>query len=45
MKEIKAFINPKRFLAIAKNFKREYFCCFTEFQGDGVVELNITNRV
>jgi len=45
MKEIIAFIQPEMLLDIAKNFKREYFCCFTEFQGDGVVELNITNRV
>tara|TARA_R110001583_G_scaffold39260_1_gene125975 strand:+ start:14579 stop:14716 length:138 start_codon:yes stop_codon:yes gene_type:complete len=45
MKEIIAFIQLERLLYIAKNFKREYFCCFTEFQGDGVVELNIRIRV
>ncbi|WP_457616384.1 P-II family nitrogen regulator [Lutibacter sp.] len=36
MKEIKAFIRPEKLIDVAKNLKREQFCCFTVFEGEGV---------
>lgn len=36
MKEIKAFIRPERLIDVAKNLKKEHYCCFTVFEGEGV---------
>ena len=36
MKEIKAFIRPEKLNALAESLKREQFCCFTVFEGEGV---------
>ncbi len=36
MKEIKAFIRPEKLNKLAENLKREQFCCFTVFEGEGV---------
>ncbi|TVZ26845.1 nitrogen regulatory protein P-II family [Gillisia sp. Hel_I_86] len=36
MKEIKAYIREKRLIDVAENLKKENFCCFTVFQGEGV---------
>ena len=36
MKEIKAFIRPEKLLEVAKSLKKEHFCCFTVFKGEGV---------
>lgn len=36
MKEIKAFIRPEKLNRLAKHLKKEKFCCFTVFEGEGV---------
>lgn len=36
MKEIKAFIRPERLIEVAKTLKKEHYCCFTVFEGEGV---------
>lgn len=36
MKEIKAFIRPEKLNSVAENLKKEQYCCFTVFQGEGV---------
>ena len=36
MKEIKAFIRPEKLNVLAENLKKEKFCCFTVFEGEGV---------
>ncbi|MDX1828843.1 MAG: P-II family nitrogen regulator [Lutibacter sp.] len=36
MKEIKAFIRPEKLNFVAQNLKKEHFCCFTVFEGEGV---------
>ncbi|RXP54816.1 P-II family nitrogen regulator [Lutibacter sp. HS1-25] len=36
MKEIKAFIRPEKLNTVAKYLKKEHFCCFTVFKGEGV---------
>lgn len=36
MKEIKAFIRPERLNTLAESLKKEQFCCFTVFEGEGV---------
>ena len=36
MKEIKAFIRPENLKMLAENLKKENFCCFTVFEGEGV---------
>ncbi|HHC78913.1 MAG TPA: P-II family nitrogen regulator [Flavobacteriia bacterium] len=36
MKEIKAFIRPEKLNKLAENLKKEQFCCFTVFEGEGV---------
>ncbi len=35
MKEIKAFIRPSKVNAVALNLRKNDFCCFTFFEGDG----------
>lgn len=35
MKEIKAFIRPSKVNALALNLRKNDFCCFTFFEGDG----------
>lgn len=36
MKEIKAFIRPEKLNKLAEHLKKEKFCCFTVFEGEGV---------
>ena len=36
MKEIKAFIRPEKLNVVAEYLKKEQYCCFTVFQGEGV---------
>ena len=36
MKEIKAFIRPEKLNVLAESLKKEQFCCFTVFEGEGV---------
>jgi len=36
MKEIKAFIRPEKLNKVAENLKKNKFCCFTVFEGEGV---------
>tara|TARA_R110001583_G_scaffold136265_1_gene288116 strand:- start:596 stop:925 length:330 start_codon:yes stop_codon:yes gene_type:complete len=36
MKEIKAFIRPKKLNSVAEYLKKEHYCCFTVFEGEGV---------
>jgi len=36
MKEIKAFIRPEKLNKLADHLKKEKFCCFTVFEGEGV---------
>jgi len=36
MKEIKAFIRPEKLNEVAKSLKKDQFCCFTVFEGEGV---------
>ncbi len=36
MKEIKAFIRPEKLNTVTDNLRREQFCCFTVFEGEGV---------
>lgn len=36
MKEIKAFIRPEKLNILAESLKKEQFCCFTVFEGEGV---------
>ena len=36
MKEITAFIRPEKLNAVAEYLKKEQYCCFTVFQGEGV---------
>jgi len=36
MKEIKAFVRKERLNEVAKNLKKDQFCCFTVFEGEGV---------
>lgn len=36
MKEIKAFIRPEKLTVLAEHLKKEQFCCFTVFEGEGV---------
>ena len=36
MKEIKAFIRPEKLIEVSKNLKKEHYCCFTVFEGEGV---------
>jgi len=36
MKEIKAFIRPEKLNAVAQNLKKNKYCCFTVFEGEGV---------
>ena len=36
MKEIKAFVRKERLNEVAKNLKKNQFCCFTVFEGEGV---------
>ena len=35
MREIKAFIRPGKVSEVAMNLKKNGFCCFTFFEGDG----------
>jgi nitrogen regulatory protein P-II 1 len=35
MKEIKAFIRPEKINAVALNLRKNGYCCFTVFEGDG----------
>ncbi len=39
MKEIKAFIRQEKLTEVAENLKKERFCCFTVFEGEGVGEF------
>lgn len=36
MKEIKAFIRPEKLNSVAEHLKKEHYCCFTVFEGEGV---------
>lgn len=36
MKEIKAFIREEKLIDVAKHLKKDQFCCFTVFEGEGV---------
>jgi nitrogen regulatory protein P-II 1 len=36
MKEVKAFIRPGKLTKLAEHLKKEKFCCFTVFEGEGV---------
>ncbi|MDE3741072.1 P-II family nitrogen regulator [Maribacter polysaccharolyticus] len=36
MKEIKALIRKEMLTKVAKGLKKEHFCCFTVFEGEGV---------
>jgi len=36
MKEIKAFIREEKLTEVAKHLKKNQFCCFTVFEGEGV---------
>tara|TARA_R110000868_G_scaffold110522_4_gene299348 strand:- start:675 stop:1004 length:330 start_codon:yes stop_codon:yes gene_type:complete len=36
MKEIKAFIRKEKLNEVAKDLKKNQFCCFTVFEGEGV---------
>tara|TARA_R110002124_G_scaffold82675_2_gene217034 strand:- start:782 stop:1108 length:327 start_codon:yes stop_codon:yes gene_type:complete len=36
MKEIKAFIRKEKLNEVAKHLKKDQFCCFTVFEGEGV---------
>jgi len=35
MREIKAFIRPEKLIKVAENLKKEHYCCFTVFEGEG----------
>jgi len=35
MKEIKAFIRPSKVNVVASNLRKNGFCCFSFFEGDG----------
>jgi len=35
MNEIKAFVRKERLNEVAKNLKKNHFCCFTVFEGEG----------
>lgn len=43
MKEIKAFIRPKKLIEVAENLKKEKFCCFTVFEGEGMGDYTDPN--
>lgn len=36
MKEIKAFIREEKLIEVVKHLKKDQFCCFTVFEGEGV---------
>ena len=36
MKEVKAFIRPEKLTKLAEHLKKENFCCFSIFEGEGV---------
>jgi nitrogen regulatory protein P-II 1 len=36
MKEIKAYIRPEKLNNLAEHLKKEKYCCFTVFEGEGV---------
>jgi len=43
MKEIKAFIRPEKLIDVTKHLKKEHFCCFTVFKGEGVDDYTDPN--
>jgi nitrogen regulatory protein P-II 1 len=44
MKEIKAFIRPNKVNKVAMQLRKQKFCCFTVFEGDGSGDYSDPNN-